>query len=778
VRGIEKLTWDGFGGINTRADAYDLKSVQGVEATNVKLSRAVGKIVKCPGYSTAVLKGTPFSTDGLGGRTINALGVLHTSHQAASSPYYVCQAGTDNKFYYWNAGTWTELTGMSTTVDTGVVKFIRRSGALVALTGSGEDNNPVLISFANETFKYAYKDGDKTIGSKAASLSVSNAHTYTTDDITFGCTLAVDYNSSWNWSGRPAFPPNVTVAYKFALQFDGFQWGPVCDSVYTINTGSTDDQAAISMMLSLDASTISQRVTGIKVYRCVDYHGNPDKDTFKLLRTIDVNEDISWPGYFTGLNADSEVATGIAITNYPNPLGGSGQYAQAAYTGSLNFVMTESTMTFGNDCCTGMILGVKSSSFTEDDLATADADFFDALLPISGSVGAGSDAIQVLEDGGLANGTYYIVPLYGWYKYYGNYYYGIYDTHMDITSAPTIYEDIGYIEDENVDLNYEIAHITGKRQAVAWYWDGEVTNKTNIRVSAISPDGTYDYDVFHADDVISLQEYGVTEIMGIASWRNSFLVFTKEDLIIMDPASNNAFTWSLYDTIQRVGLVAPKSLVTANNNLYYMNNNGPYRFREGTSELLPDIVNPDNWPLNVTDLSECVAVLDNARDEVLFAFPSDNKLYAFDLLSQSWTVYDVPISPRVLLRDNDDSLYICDGSDMVTLDYASTDFDGTAIVPVYKSKELKFQDDLIRPYGFEVRYNCDTEFLVKMYYDGTLVATRTIPSGDTETFQKLGAGKLCNKFQFEITLSSAHAATNTKFEIRSFTFLYKKVGRV
>lgn len=783
MKRLERLTWNGFLGINKKADPFDIKDTAALDVTNLKLSRRVGALRRCPGLKTAVLGGASYTYAGLGGRTINRIGELVTSHQDADSPYYICQAGSDNKFYQWNSSTaqWDEITGPSTVVDIDVVKFIPRPNGLIAACGSGSTNDTVLFTFAGEQFTYGYSGGDKTITKVDAAIAAGDAELKKFDDLDRTVTIGVNTDGSAGGS-TPAMPKETTIAYRFALQYDGFQWGPPSDTVYSATT--PDAFAAISLYFGLTASALSQRITGIKIYRRVGYRGNPTMDKFYLFKTISVNDDIKWPGYFGSLNNLSEEAVSnngsplISTSQYPTPFGGSGTYLKAVYDGSLQFTMDNGDFSFGNAVCLGMLLGVKTSSFDADDLATADASFFDYLMPIGSSDNTGGAHINVLEDGSAPAGTYYIVPLYGWHYYYGKYYYGIYDSHEDLSAMPEMYEDLGFVAGEVADLNYELAVMLNKRQYVARLWDGFETNKATVRASAISGEGTYDYDVYHAEDVISVQEYGITEIMGLSTWRNDLIIFGKEDILIASPNTGNTFGWSVYDTLQRVGLAATDSISRALGDTYYMGNNGPFRFSEAVSEPIHEITDPDNHPLDVTDLSECISVLDNARDEVLMAFPSDNVIYCYDLIMRQWTKYDLPISPSILLKLNDDTLLIGDGTNLYQLDWDTYRFGTGYITPTYLSKELKFADTLIMPYAFEIRYNSDTDFQVKVYKDGTLWVTRTIPSGDGNAYQKLPAAAPCNKLQYSITMGSTVVDDNTTFEVRSFNLDYKLAERV
>ena len=774
MRELERLTWNGFGGINRRGDPYDINDVQGVEVKNLKLSRSVGKLVKCPGYTTAQLNSVDFAVTGLGGRTINALGVLHTAHADASSPYYICQAGTDNKFYRWNAGTWVELTGFSTTVDANVVKFIRRENALLAPVGSGSGNYPILFAFCPARFRYAFATSGaaSALAPVSAGLQSDTAQLKKYDDLT-GVTMTIREITHAEYTAYGfgiGYYPGLHIKYKVAVQYDGFQWSAPSDYTWEVYTAA--GYAQVSITFDITASTYNKRITGFRIYRNANY--GDETGQYHLMREIGVNDKPTRDG-------GSEKA---GLTNIR--IGASGSYYNNVTKAGLTITFTQptehTTAEFKHEY---QLLGISAASFAAE---SVDYEDFTYLLPVNKAAHlVGTDVIYILNEGGLADGAYYVTSFVGWLKYDAHYYYNFIDNGFDATvytgahdliDEPEMYAHLGYVPDESASLNYELAHVAGKRQAVARIWDGEKTDKSVVRVSNISNIGTYDYDVFHADEVISLQEYGVTEVIGIHSWRNDFLIFTKEDIIIVSPVSGASFAWSLYDTIQRVGLAASRSIVKANSDIYYLNNNGPYRFREASSELLSDVVDPDDWPLGVTDITECVAELDNTRDEVLFAFPSNNMLLAYDLLSQQWTEYELPISPRILLRDNDDTLMISDGTDLVALSFDSTDFDGTAITPEYRSKEIKFSETLILLYAFEIRANSDSEFQVKLYLDGALYDTRTIPSGDLETYQKLDAAKLCNRVQFAVTMSSVQSAANTQFEVRSFTLLYKKVGRV
>ena len=156
-REIKTAVWDGFRGKNLKADEYDLEDTQAIDIRNLHLTAKFGSLVKMRGFHTASLKGETFSSDGLDG-DINCLAELIVADSESDSPYYICQAGSDDKFYLWNDTTssWDELE-VDVEVDTDVISTLGRNDAVLFMTGSGENNHPVLAVYCRKTFTNSYK---------------------------------------------------------------------------------------------------------------------------------------------------------------------------------------------------------------------------------------------------------------------------------------------------------------------------------------------------------------------------------------------------------------------------------------------------------------------------------------------------------------------------------------------------------------------------------------------------------------------------------------------
>jgi hypothetical protein len=762
------LSWPTFRGKNTKVDALDIDDTQALEVTNLKIAYQIGKLIKAYGHTEATLKGVQFVATGLPAGSINAIAEVIASDADSDSPYYIAQAGSSSKFYLWNESTpgWDEITDFSTTVDTTKVIFLQRDNGIVAAVGSGSTNVPVFFSFKAERFSHAFNDGAKTEYPIAAAFGGSTAAVKNPDDLT-GVSLVVT-QSIWNYSGPPTgyadffykdYANYTYIGFKIALQFDDAQWGPPSETTYT-TTVYSGIQARISVEIKIAAATFDKRVTAVKVYRCTNYTGK-STDVFRLFRYVRVNQEAS--------------RLGGEATEYGGPtINVSGTKHKCTKSGSI-FTFDDNAAYLGNNDYKSMFLAVKTTTFTVGDSVL---DYFTYLLPISSALRLiGTDTIQVLLDASLADGTYYVDIYQGWLYYGGYYYYGLMDYAENLDDAVEMWEDLGFVPDEVYSLNYEVAVQINKRQFVARFHDGDRYYGDVIAASYVSHSGGYAYDTFHAEDRFSVRSLGITEIMGLGKWQNRLVIFGRESVAVLSIGAGSSLTWQLDDTFQTYGMAAIKSLQIANGANFFISNAGPAFFRNMQTTLLPQLESQDNWPLDVTTLSEAVAGYDDQQHEVLFSFPTDDLIICFNLLTDEWTQLDGVGRPTQFLLTNDRRVLFTDGSAIYEFSDDATQFGSTDIVPYYKSRTVRIPGYLLAPVAYEIRYNSDTEVSLSLLLDGAEVTLpdQGLEAGDRHVENFLPAGLLADKLNFVLTLTSANAADNTTFEISEFNLKLKLV---
>jgi len=319
--------------------------------------------------------------------------------------------------------------------------------------------------------------------------------------------------------------------------------------------------------------------------------------------------------------------------------------------------------------------------------------------------------------------------------------------------------------------------------------DGEQANNYLIS-SVIDGDGVATPDNFGASNIINLGFFGAKQITGIkvvgdtattVSPKRRLAVFTDDDYYILTLTTGASFDFALDKVGEREGCVAPDSLVSAEGLIFGISRNGFRAYTETGSRIIGEGLKTDFDAL--TDPAECVGAYYKKERFVLFAFPTDEKYYAVNLLSENFDMFELSFAHvmTILLGSRTGELYSMSTSNIYLHGSGNTQA-GTAITPQWKSKRVTARDffddktgfrgsvdgDVLPNEGF-IRYRSDTAITLNAYRNGGSAVTfpnLSLPAQATMQSKrfKFPLGLHCKDIDLEVTLSAAQAASNTYFE--------------
>lgn len=318
---------------------------------------------------------------------------------------------------------------------------------------------------------------------------------------------------------------------------------------------------------------------------------------------------------------------------------------------------------------------------------------------------------------------------------------------------------------------------------------GEIKNNYLIS-SVVDGAGVASFNNFGASNIINLGFFGSRKITGIkvigdtattVSPKRRLAVFTDDDYYILTLTTGNSFDFALDKIGKREGCVAPDSLVAAEGLIFGVSRNGFRIYTEAGSRIIGEGLKTDFDAL--TDPSECVAAYYKKERYVLFAFPTDEKYFAVNLLSESFDMFELSFAHvmTILLGSRAGELYSMSTS-AIYLHGSGTTQAGTAITPQWKTKRITAKDffdentgfrlsvdaDIIPVEGF-IRYRSDTAITLNVYRNGGTAVTfnnLSLPAQTTAGSKRFRfpLGLHCKDIDLEITLSGAQAASNTYLE--------------
>jgi membrane-bound inhibitor of C-type lysozyme len=766
---IKYLTIKNFKGKNIKASAADMDHHQCQDIRDFEISTKPGSLKLGWGYEIATdilgtnYNATNFMTDNdtVGVGRLSAIENIFEWRTGRDSPndlLYIAFAtdGTEDRLYYWDNSNsrWQHLDDDTAIGTYDKARFYHRQDALLVASGLGATNYPVFV-------KYYAADGyfGDTDNMSAGYYDYRN---YLPWDSNFSISDSTDYTGGGDLeSGR--------YYYYGALVYDDAQIGDISDVLADDGPADGESVALVASISSDNGDAVSRRVTHLNIYRQKVF------TTFPVDRT----EYPTWrDGYLlASLPLDNDT---IALHNN---FSSSGNYTtDGGLTGLSDFSNIAADMFIGMFVEAWVAGGSKEyKRITDNDTST---------LTLASELSA--------------EGYYFFNIVSYWWTNGNNYECYVLDSIKDLETVVTDHANRN--TQKATPINYKYMAIYRGRTFVApvYLVDDAETHKNWVAVSNINGDGNFEHDVFA--NYINLEDFGVTEITGLGILLEFLVIASTKDIHKINISSGSEFNWSLEETIQDVGCIAPDSWMFIvgdefkHSGFYYVAVDG-FRVYDGYKSVLisPPIEDVANYPLNVTTLSEAVSTYDDKLKQWIISFLTDTKTFKYDLRAGEWLqpVYDdamrefaMTVDGETLALDNSTSkIYVLhnDGSNNLTA------YDDGGLDPYWKSKVYDMGDSGKWKVAHELtmRYSANKTVHFRWYLDkGSALTWVTDPYTDTTDTVKaktvgMPLGTRFYQIEFEAKVDSDDASGCTDLVDPNFNQrvidqlnnLYVKVNR-
>lgn len=708
---LDYLTIKNFKGKNIKATAADMEHHQCQDIRDLEISTKPGSLKLGWGYEIATdilganYDATNFMTDNDAGgvgrlSAVENIFEWRTGRDSPNDLLYIAFAtdGTEDRLYYWDNSNsrWQHLDDDSGIGTYDKARFYHRQDAMLVASGLGATNYPVFV-------KYYGADGyfGDTDNLAAGYYDYRN---YLPWDSNFSISDTTDYTGGGDLdSGR--------YYYYGAVVYDDAQIGDISDILATEGPADGECVAVVASVSSDNGDAVCRRATHLNLYRQKIFTTFP----------VDKTEYPTW--------RDSYLLCSLPLDNDTNQLHiniiGSGNYmTDSGMSGLIDFDNMATDMLIGTFCELWRAGGTKERiRITDNDLTT----FTLASHPSDGE------------------GFFFYNVVSYWWTNGDNYECYVIDSIKDLETSAG--DHTNRTTQKATPINYKYMAMYRGRTFVApvYLVDDAETHKNWIAVSNINGDGNFEHDVFA--NYINLEDFGVTEITGLGILLEFLVVPSTKDIHKINISSGSEFNWSLEETLQDVGNIAPDSWIFIvgdefkHSGFYYVSVDG-FRVYDGYKSILvsPPVEDVANYPLNVTTLTEAVSTYDDKLKQWIISFPTDTKVFKYDLRTGEWLqpVYDdamreftVTLDGETLALDNSTSkIYVLhnDGTNNLT------DYDGGALDPYWKGKVYDMNLSDIEKVAHEVtlRYSCNVNVIFEWSLDkGSATTWATDPFTDT-----------------------------------------------
>lgn len=692
--------------------------------------------VKGKGFSTPVIDGAEFSSDGL--TALTRFTKFRSGQAAPNDLMYIAQDG--QKIMKWNGTSWAQIdAALSNTL--GTVRFLERNGALIAATGNDASNQPEWYGYVPDRWNNAYTGTLMEKNNSTGGFVVKNANVEVPD--------VNDYiNAVTVCKGAHFIPEHSIIAetdevryYKVAVQYNNSTWSPLSINSI-IATFPSDGNYKVNVHIQIDPTVIDDRITGIRVYA-----SDNEKDYYRIL---DNNFNDDW------------------VVPHANFLGtpmlhGSYVDGTGVITRSIDVVIMVDDLY--NNC----LLGLPGSR--------PDSDEWTVLEPIldTGNNGA-ADTITIASGKGYDSAPgnpFWSAPVSGWWHDGSKYNYALIDHTDDLELFPVMMVDLGYTEGEDVTINYGIISWGGGRMFVARVYKGGETYNSRVYFSHIDPNGVYQYDVFRDANYIDTGALGVHNIKALQYDNQHLYIFGESAIAVLNINTGSIFSWALFKLVQDVGIAAIDSVIKIQDGKFsggwgYVATDGPrVLYNNYSYPIMEAIFDSANFPLNVVDITEAVSFYDAVNRYWCISFPSDNKLFCYSLMTEGWIVK--PVGAGVDWGGTDDNNTLMISSNGLLHNLNGVMYGDNYITPVLKTHVITGDGELILN-RIGLKYRADTTVRVQVYLNRSvtpafeLIFEARAILGVPE-FYYCPHGTRAMEMTIQVDLTDVNKVSNTYFEV-------------
>ena len=314
----------------------------------------------------------------------------------------------------------------------------------------------------------------------------------------------------------------------------------------------------------------------------------------------------------------------------------------------------------------------------------------------------------------------------------------------------------------------------------------EASEPSMVAFSTIKPDGSPSQDYIPITNVFNLASRGMYEIMSMHLLDN-FIYFVGDTKTLRYIISSGlVMGFKKHKSFDYLGTQSPFGVLAIEGGILGLFNKGIYFVDMDENKLSYPIETTTNAPIGVSDMSEGYIGYDAINNEIYIAFPTDKKLYVYNLETKQWAIHSMADSIKALVTSKTGYLYGADSSKIYKLNYGTTD-DSTSLNPTWKSKVYNYGMPELEKTLVEttINYKSDTAFQYDVYVDRNSTAQRWNATDDnqlaasttpTSVTLKNPTGWRGYEFEYKITIPSSLRATNTYLEIYSIDhkILYDK----
>jgi len=332
---------------------------------------------------------------------------------------------------------------------------------------------------------------------------------------------------------------------------------------------------------------------------------------------------------------------------------------------------------------------------------------------------------------------------------------------------------------------YSFGDQTINHSVVGKLYRDDVENSM-ISFSPIKTDGSPSPDWFPSLNSLDISNYGIFNLTNIKI-KNDYVYIvgdSKSMRMIMGSGLVPSFrNNSEYDYI---GSEATNGMIVKDNGMYICSKKGIYFLDAYEHYISLKIEDPDDFPLGATDMSEAYMAFNGETNEIHIVFPTDTKLYTYNLLSKEWSIHSIGDAIKALVTGEDGEVYAADGSKIYRLNNGTTD-DSTSIAPTWKSKIYSVgvnKEMVIRE--IEVVYKSNTVIDFDVYLDRGSAASWNASTDKqfaaatslTSSRKQVPVTFRGNEIEFGISVPSASRASNTYVEIHAVNVIYDVENRI
>ena len=742
---MEELIIKNFLGKNTKASAFDIEHHQAQEIKNFEISKIIGSLIKSFGYEIATdMLGSEYTSTAKAAGLNNpyAIGNIFEWNTGRASPndkLYIIWDSISDRIYYWDNTTgWVRLDDSATYVYD-KVRFFERDNALIVSSGIGATNYPLFIKYFDA----------RTILGAASANQAAGYYDGKLNDLAWNTGFSMEISKFADFGDLEA----GWYYYYGCLVYDDVQNGNVGNMIKSVET-LTDKYLLLKLSItSTNGDAINRRATHIKIFR--SYAGFAAGDPFS---DLDVPVTQPWTSSYLVATIPLDNDTDALHVNCSG---------EGTYTLSTLKVSGLSNLDVSNDMFIGFYLALWQSGGTKVYQRITDNDGTNFTLA-SGT--------------GLTDGQTYLWEVVSYWWLNGtNYECYIADRTFALTTIITSDLNRSSQKTNPINFKYMLTHNKFAYYAPLYLREDSEEKKNVLGISNINGDGNEEYDVVR--HFINLKDYGVEEITGFGKILNYIIIFTYNDLFKIDTSSGNIFSWSLLETLENVGCIAPDSLTFIWDENYkykgwfYRSNDG-YRVYDGYSSRLIsiEIEESDSFPFEVTSGTEAIGEYNPVTKQWIVSYPTDSLIHKLDLLSGEWLEADYADEFDEFCLTRSDRLLGTDGSKIVVLTNDGsnnlTDHDGTAISPSWKSKVYNCQRPGIGKIAkfLAITYKSDTAIRFRWYLNRSTTPkdlNNALPAQTKLQTKVIGlpTSQRFDEIELELDLTTANEATNTDFQV-------------